>query len=317
MCLVRVLRASRQRYKLAAMAAALVAVVVINAFAQIKLNAWQGSFFDALERRSFSALGDQLVAFLVIVGILLLLVVAQTWFQEIIKTRLREWLTHDLVDQWLTPKRAHRLADLGETGANPDQYIQADAKHLAETSATLAFGLLQSSLLLVSFVGVLWVLSNQVIFTYGDQSFTIPGYMVWSALLYAATGSLLTWRIGRPLVGLNTGKYQRESELRFAPDAPLEAMLLDAVCGYHIPVAIGLAFGHTDPMLSLPLEPSALGKPAEWESVWDPLFLSYIVNAPRTLADGAPHHLMARFRDVKVNPEFKDDQFKRDALTPD
>jgi putative ATP-binding cassette transporter len=45
------------------MAAALVLVVVANTFGQIKLNAWHGSFFDALERRSISALGDQLIVF--------------------------------------------------------------------------------------------------------------------------------------------------------------------------------------------------------------------------------------------------------------
>ena len=36
--------------------------------------------------------------------------------------------------------------------------------------------------------------------------------------------------------------------------------------------------------------------PSEWESAWDPLFLSSIVNAPRHLVGGAPHHLSARFR---------------------
>ena len=52
------------------------------------------------------------------------------------------------------------------------------------------------------------------------------------------------------------------------------------------------------PMLTLPLEPNAEPTSSEWESVWDPLFLSSIVNAPRQLADGAPHHLQVRFRGV-------------------
>ena len=56
---------------------------------------------------------------------------AQTWLQETIKVRLREWLTHDLMDQWLKPRRAYLLTQTGEAGANPDQYIQADARHLA------------------------------------------------------------------------------------------------------------------------------------------------------------------------------------------
>src|SRR5689334_21918067 len=34
-------------------------------------------------------------------------------------------------------------------------------------------------------------------------------------------------------------------------------------------------------MLTLPLEPSLHPVPSEWESAWDPLFLSSILNAPR------------------------------------
>ena len=48
--------------------------------------------------------------------------------------------------------------------------------------------------------------------------------------------------------------------------------------------------------ISLPLEPSAHPTPEEFEAAWDPLFLASMVNAPRQLADGAPHHLRERFR---------------------
>jgi putative ATP-binding cassette transporter len=108
------------------------------------------------------------------------------------------------------------LAHAGESGANPDQYIQADAKHLADMSASLTFDILQSALLLVSFIGVLWLLSSQVVFNFGGEDFTIPGYMVWCALAYAGIGSLLTWLVGRPLIKLNAERYAREADLRFA-----------------------------------------------------------------------------------------------------
>src|ERR671925_867117 len=58
-------------------------------------------------------------------------------------------------------------------------------------------------------------------------------------------------------------------------------------------------------MLTLPLEPSAHPTPAEWESAWDPLFLSSIVNAPRHLAGGVPHHLQARFRGVRWDGPYR------------
>src|SRR3569623_1781369 len=45
--------------------------------------------------------------------------------------------------------------------------------------------------------------------------------------------------------------------------------------------------------IQLPLEP------------WDPLFLSYSVNAPRLLACGAPHHLKQRFRGARHDGPYR------------
>jgi len=60
-----------------------------------------------------------------------------------------------------------------------------------------------------------------------------------------------------------------------------------------------------DVTLTLPLEPSAHPIAEEWEAAWDPLFLSSIVNAPRHLSGGVPHHLLARFRGVHANGPFR------------
>src|SRR5438045_4132316 len=60
-----------------------------------------------------------------------------------------------------------------------------------------------------------------------------------------------------------------------------------------------------DATITLPLEPSAQPTLSEWESPWDPLFLSSIVNAPRQLVDGWPHHLEGRFRDAKKIGRFR------------
>jgi carbamoyltransferase len=57
--------------------------------------------------------------------------------------------------------------------------------------------------------------------------------------------------------------------------------------------------------ITLPLEPSAHPTPSEWEAAWDPLFLSSIVNAPRQLVGGYPHHIQSRFNGVPVNDSFQ------------
>jgi putative ATP-binding cassette transporter len=212
----RALRASRHWRSVGLLAAGIVLVVCLNAVGQIRLNRWQGAFYDAIQQKAVAAFTTQLLVFLVIAGGLLVLVVAQTWLQQMITVRLREWLSHDLLDQWLAPKRAYLLSFAGEIGVNPDQRIAQDALHLSELTAILGVGLLQSSLLLVSFVGVLWILSANVMFEVGGHSFAIPGYMVWCAIAYALGGSLLAWRVGRPLIPLNAERYQRESDLRFA-----------------------------------------------------------------------------------------------------
>src|SRR6476469_2777938 len=112
--------------------------------------------------------------------------------------------------------RSVRLAYAGEIGVNPDQRIHEDARRLTELSADLGVGLFQASLLLLSFLGVLWSATGALDIWICGVRLAIPGYMVWCALLYAASGSWLTWRVGRPLVGMNSRRYQRESEFRFA-----------------------------------------------------------------------------------------------------
>jgi vitamin B12/bleomycin/antimicrobial peptide transport system ATP-binding/permease protein len=210
------LRTSPLRRRLIWLGIGIGAAICLSMVGQVKLNAWQGDFFDALEQRNLEAFGSLVLVFLGIVAGLLTLVVAETWLREMLEVRLREWLTHDLLDRWLAPKRAYFLALTSDIGVNPDQRMQADALRLTQFSVSLSIGLLRASLLLVSFLGVLWLLSSEVVFALGGSSFTVPGYLVWCALAYASAGSWLTWRIGRPLIAINAERYTHEAELRFA-----------------------------------------------------------------------------------------------------
>ena len=196
--------------------AALCAVVALTAFGQIELNAWNKPFYDALSLKDVAAFVYQLVIFGVIAGALLALNVAQAWLRELSKLKLREGLTRDLFDQWLVPRRAFRLSGAGEIGENPDQRIHEDARHLVDLSTDLGIGLLQSTLLLVCFITVLWTVSESVIFSVAGVRFALPGYMVWLALIYAGIASFVSWWVGRPLIALDAERYAREADLRFA-----------------------------------------------------------------------------------------------------
>ena len=151
-----------------------------------------------------------------IAGVLLLLNIAQGWLNRYLHIKLREGLVRDLLDHWLRPGRALRLKQSGELGVNPDQRLHEDAWHLADLSADLGIGLTQASVLLASFIGVLWAISEGFVFHYDGRSFAIPGYMVWAALAYAGVASGISWLLGRPLIRLNADHYAREADMRAA-----------------------------------------------------------------------------------------------------
>ena len=207
---------SRDRHQLLPLGAGLIVVIAATAYMQIRLNAWNQPFYDALTRKDLPAFIQQLGVFAVLAAILLVLNVSQVWLNQTCKVVLRAGLVHDLFDEWLKPLRAYRLSNAGAIGQNPDQRLQADAQHLTDLVTDLGIGLLSATLLLLSFIGVLWVLSAHMTLPLGGRHVHVPGYMVWCALFYAATASLISWRVGRPLVTLQAERYAREAELRQA-----------------------------------------------------------------------------------------------------
>jgi len=195
---------------------AILGVILATAYGQIILNRWNQPFYDAMEKRDLNAFISQLGIFVWIAGALLVLNVLQTFLNQKIRLKLREGLTRDLLGEWMRPGRAFRLASAGEIGVNPDQRMHEDTRHLVDLTTDLGIGLLQSTILLVSFVGVLWSLSSNFAVTLFGQTFNIPGYMVWAAFIYAGTASWVSWLVGRSLIRLNSNKYAREAELRFS-----------------------------------------------------------------------------------------------------
>ena len=214
--MIAALWASRQRNTIVLLAVALIAVVGATAYAQVRLNAWNEPFYDALAHKNVSGFVLQLAVFAELAGVLLALNVAQTWLNQKSKLVLRESLVEDLLAEWLSPARALHLSQSGDIGANPDQRIQEDARRLTELTTDLGIGLLQSTLLLLSFIGVLWVLSDKMVLAMAGYPFVPQGYMVWCALIYAGLASFVSWRVGRRLIPLNAERYAREADFRFA-----------------------------------------------------------------------------------------------------
>jgi len=229
--MVALLRANRCGGRILLLMAALVVVIAATALYQIRLNAWNKPFYDSLTHKDFPGFVRQLWVFAELAIALLALNVGQLWLDQTLKLTLRRGLFGALLARWMTPGRADAIARAGLIGENPDQRLQIDVDTLADLTAALGIGLFQSTLLLLSFIGVLWGQSGTVSIPLAGTSYAIPGFMVWCALLYAATGSWLSWRVGRRLVDLNAERSSREASFRFELVRANESR--DAIALYH------------------------------------------------------------------------------------
>jgi putative ATP-binding cassette transporter len=215
MMIYRAIFASPVGRTLIALLASLVVAILVTTYGQVILNAWNQPFYDAITRRDLNDFLYQLGVYFAIVFCLLFLDVSQGWLTETLKFRLREGLTRDLLKLWMAPRRAFWIATSGgQTGVNPDQRMTDDAMKLCDITTDLSLGLFRSSVLLVSFAGVLWKISEDFRFRVGGVDYAVPGFMLWAAISYAVVGSLLSAVVGRSLVRLNADRYAREADLR-------------------------------------------------------------------------------------------------------
>src|SRR5262249_14575099 len=196
----------------------LAAIVVLNlgaVYILVLLNAWNRSFYDALQQRDAGAFARQLERFCVLAVAFIVSAVYRQYLTQVLEMRWRRWLTHHFLRGWLDGGAYYRLERAGRETDNPDQRIAEDLRAVAGGPVGLATGLLNAVVTLVSFVGILWSLSGSLTIPLGGGTLTIPAYLVWAAVVYAIVGSILTHRIGRPLVRLHASQQRREANFRF------------------------------------------------------------------------------------------------------
>jgi putative ATP-binding cassette transporter len=139
------------------------------------------------------------------------------YLSQMLQIRWRRWLTDKYLTEWFTHQAYYRINFAVSTTDNPDQRISEDINLYTELTIDLGTNLLNSVATLVSFLGILWLLSGALIVHLGARTIVkFPGYMVWAALFYSVLGTWLTVRIGNPLVLLNFNQQRFEADFRFS-----------------------------------------------------------------------------------------------------
>ena len=194
---------------------ALVVLTVGQVLVQMRFNLWNRDFFNALENRDGAAFRWQIVIFLGLAASAMAVAVYQLYTKQLIQLAWREWLTRHMLEAWLKDGRQYQMEMAGEGADNPDQRIAEDIRVSVDLAVDFVGGLLTSSMMLVAFIGILWTISGPLHLGFMGVNATIPGYMVWAALLYAVIGTTLTLLVGRPMVANNIARTTAEADFRF------------------------------------------------------------------------------------------------------
>jgi vitamin B12/bleomycin/antimicrobial peptide transport system ATP-binding/permease protein len=209
----------------------LISIIVLNLLMvgmSVVLNFWNRQFYNSLQAKDWEAFlqllftwrrtpgGGIMPGFCEVVTVYIFVYVYATYLSQWLQIRWRRWLTTRFLDEWLADRAYYRISlttDTAATGTdNPDQRIAEDLRDFVATTLSLGVDFLSNIVSFGSFVGILWVLSGNITVL----GLTIPGYMVFVALLYAVAGTWLTHLVGRPLIGLRFQQQRVEADFRYA-----------------------------------------------------------------------------------------------------
>jgi vitamin B12/bleomycin/antimicrobial peptide transport system ATP-binding/permease protein len=200
--------------------ALLAAVTGLNlgtVYINVRFNYWRNAFYNTLQQLNERAFFHQLWIFTLLATSFIVVAVYQTYLQQMLQIRWRRWLTRHYLTAWLDERSYYRMQLAGPGTDNPDQRIQDDLDRFTGQTLGLAQAVLNAIVTLFSFLIILWALSGSLAVPLGEgRSVVIPGYMFWIALVYSILGTWLTYKIGRPLVGLNFQQQRFEADFRFS-----------------------------------------------------------------------------------------------------
>jgi vitamin B12/bleomycin/antimicrobial peptide transport system ATP-binding/permease protein len=195
--------------------AAVIAIELALVAIDVLINQWNNRFYNALQERNWDTFVRELGIFCLLATCFIALAVYQLYLNQWLQIRWRRWMTSHYLGEWLQGANHYRMQLQGDAADNPDQRISDDVRLFVDRTLDIGLSLLNSVVTLVSFVIILWGLSAAAPLHILGREFTIPGYLVWGALIYAVFGTALTQWIGSPLVRLDFQQQRYEADFRF------------------------------------------------------------------------------------------------------
>jgi putative ATP-binding cassette transporter len=178
---------------------ALLVVLLLAINALNVLNSYVNrDFMTAIEDRNTREFVAKTLLYVFVFGILTIAAAIYRFSEERLGLLWREWLTRTMVHQYLNHRMYYHLVETGRI-PTPDQRIAEDARSFAVTTLSFLLLVLNGTITVVAFSGVLW---------------SISPLLFGVAVAYAVAGSFFTFVLGRPLIRLNYAQADMEAFFR-------------------------------------------------------------------------------------------------------
>ena len=217
-------KSSEERWAARLMLGSIIAMSLMMVGGDVLLNTWRRSFYNSLQEKDWGSFISLMLAwqqtdegfmpgFLPIVAVYVLILIYSTYLTQLLQMRWRRWMVGRMTADYLAGRAFYTMGATGHANAdNPDQRIADDTNFFVDKTLKLGLDLFSNVVSFFSFSFILWNLSS----TLTVLGVTIPGFLLWASLFYAAVGTWLTHLVGRRLVGLEFNQQRAEANFRFA-----------------------------------------------------------------------------------------------------
>lgn len=132
-------------------------------------------------------------------------------YNELQRTKLQiDWwmsMMENLETKWLNLKTHLRLQTIYKSTDNPQQRITRDTKDFTDYTTKIPMDMLNATLNVVGFTGMLWAMSSQVSLVIGGHDYSWgPGWLAQATVAWVLMGTALTHAAGHKL----PSAYKRE-----------------------------------------------------------------------------------------------------------
>jgi putative ATP-binding cassette transporter len=190
---------SEMKWRALSMLLMLAVFSISVSFINVRLSYIGRDFVTALSTRDSPEFFRQLYLYLAAFALATPVVVFFRYTEERLGLLWRKWFSRKLLQRYFFDRSYYKINLYGNID-NPDQRIEEDARSFITNSLSFFLIFFNALINLFAFMGILWSISINLSII---------------AVLYALFGSIATYFLGRPLIGLNFTQLKKEADYRY------------------------------------------------------------------------------------------------------